>query len=198
MPNGQVEVYSNVTWINNVPPKPTPMELTPHGAQEVHDNGKTSEYRLKRRNDALKASSTSPSGENVPKRRREASIESVEFDLIPPVQYVTQVRIPVRAQPSAPKVSAPLASAGEPSESPDTLSDDTLTPTPAPAIRPTTRSTTVRDKPSEQVPTRHEILEAHRDLTPDSLVLLAKANAPEPYKPQSYKKAMANSYRKMD
>ena len=28
MPSGKVEVYSNVQWIINVPPKPSPMELT--------------------------------------------------------------------------------------------------------------------------------------------------------------------------
>ena len=26
--NGKVEIFFNVTWINNVSPKPTPMELT--------------------------------------------------------------------------------------------------------------------------------------------------------------------------
>ena len=105
---------------------------------------------------------------------------------------MTQIRIPVRTQPSAPR-----ALAGELSESPGTLSDDTLTPAFAPT-RPATRSTTVRDESSERVPTRYEILKAHRDLTPDSLALLTKANALEPYEPQSYKQVIANLYRKMN
>ena len=44
---------------------------------------------------------------------------------------------------------------------------------------------------------RHEVLRAHRDLTPDPLSLLAKANAPEPYEPQTYKEAMADEYMRM-
>ena len=200
MPSGKVEVYSNVTWIDNIPPKPSPMVLTPHGAAEVNSNEKTPAYRNKRRNDALDkelAPSTLVPGERASKRRRETSAEPADFAPVPPVQYMTQVRIPVRAQP-APRVSAPQVSAGEPSESPDTLSDDTLTSAPpTPVVKPTTRSMTVRDEPREPPPRRQEILEAHRDLTPDPLALLAKANAPEPYEPKSYKEAMADSYRKM-
>ena len=33
---------------------------------------------------------------------------------------------------------------------------------------------------------RHQVLGAHRDLTPEPPSLLAKANVPEPYEPQSY------------
>ena len=52
-------------------------------------------------------------------------------------------------------------------------------------------------QPIGQQPPRHEILQAHRDLSPDPLSLLAKANAPEPYEPLSYKEAMADEYIKM-
>ncbi|KAL9063309.1 MAG: hypothetical protein Q9161_009533 [Pseudevernia consocians] len=38
---------------------------------------------------------------------------------------------------------------------------------------------------------------AHRDLSPDPLSLLTKANALEPYEPQTYKEAMADDYMKM-
>ena len=196
MPSGKVEVYSNVTWINHVPPKPTPMGEIKEPSSKLGP-----ERANKRRNDALDQEmsttsdpSASASGGRTPKRRRETSAELADFGPAPPpVQYMTQVRIPVRAQP-APRPQAP---AEEP-ESPDTLSDDTLTP--APPAKPTTRSMTVRDEePSERMeaPSRNQILEAHRDLTPDPLALLAKANVPEPYEPRTYKEAMADSYRKM-
>ena len=91
-------------------------------------------------------------------------------------------------------------------ESPDTLSNNTLTPStvskdsahshPDIGTKPTTRSIT-NSQPSGQQPPRHEILQAYRDLTPDPLSLLAKANAPEPYEPQSYKEAMADEYMRM-
>ena len=130
-------------------------------------------------------------------------------------------------QPSAPPVpSPPRAASGESSglsdplteseseppdpprsflESSDTLSNDTLsnnTLTPStvsenPGTMPTTRSMSDRELSGKQQPMRHEILRAHRDLSPDPLSLLAKANAPEPYEPQTYKEAMADDYMKM-
>ena len=52
LPNGKVETFSNVTWINNVPPKLTPMELTPRGMRQTN-NVKLLEARTKRRSDAV-------------------------------------------------------------------------------------------------------------------------------------------------
>ena len=136
MPNGKVETYSNVHWINNVPPKPTPMELTPKGIDEV---GKTKlpDNRLKRRltaiheNFDLDLGPTLAPGEENSKKRCEASVE-------PPVSFLKCVYVPAPAPKAAaalgessapvPSVASSSAALGEltESESPDTLSNDTL------------------------------------------------------------------------
>lgn len=80
LPNSKVEVFSNVHWINNIPPKPSPMELTPSGVQQANNSG-LSETRNKRRIDAINnvetAPSTSSPGE-ISKRRREDSVEAAD------------------------------------------------------------------------------------------------------------------------
>ena len=199
LPNDKVETFSNVTWINNVPLKPISMKLTPREVQQGN-NVKLLEARSKRRSDAIDATqepaSTSVSGERASKMRREPSIETINFTAIPARgEYLTEIRISVRAQP-------PRAPSGESPKSPETLSNETLTPSTASedsasGEKPTTRSITVREPSKREPPRRHEILRAHRDLTPNSLALLAKANASESYKPQSYKEAIADTYRKM-
>ena len=103
LPNDKVETFSNVTWINNVPPKPISMGLTPRGVQQAN-NVKLLEARSKRRSDAIDATqepaSTSVSGERASKRRREPSVEAIDFTAIPARgEYLTEVRISVRAQP---------------------------------------------------------------------------------------------------
>ena len=230
IPNSKVEVFSNVQWINNVPPKPTPIELTPSGVQQAN-NENLSETRNKRRNNAIhdvdpKASTSSP-GESITKRRREDSVEATTVAK----QYVTTVRVPLATpktqavqKPTAPPaqpirvqpprgvrgdlpapapIPSPTTPLGEAPESPDTLSNNTLTPSTvskdlehSAAGKPTTRLIT-NNQPSGQQPPRHKILQNYRDLTPDPLSLLAKANAPEPYEPQSYKEAIADEYIKM-
>ena len=275
MPNGKVKVFSNVQWINNVPPKPSQMELTPSGVQQAN-NSSLSETRNKRRNDAIHSSdidptapSTSFPGESASKRRRENSVEAADSTVPVTKQYLTAVRIPLAAPPvpiapkqkpaapvqvpsaqptrvqprrgtrgdlpevpipAQPVPSTPRAASGEssglsdppteseseppdvpghrqpePLVSPDTLSNNTLTPSTVsknsvlknPVTMPTTRSMSDRQPSGQQQPLRHEVLRAHRDLSPDPLSLLAKANAPEPYEPQTYKEAMADEYMKM-
>ena len=58
------------------------MKLISHETQEVYSNVKTSKYRLKRRNNVLEVSSISFSKKNIFKKRREVSIESIDFNLI--------------------------------------------------------------------------------------------------------------------
>lgn len=112
MPSDKVEVFSNVHWNNNVPPKPSQMELTPSGVKQAN-NTSLPETRNKRRNDAIDnedstAPSTSFPGESVPKRRRENSVEAtdstVPVSAVPVAkQYLTAVRIPLAPQkPVAP------------------------------------------------------------------------------------------------
>ena len=204
--NGKVETFFNVTWINNASPKPTSMELTPRGMQQVN-NVKLLEVRSKRRSDAIDATqepaSIFVSGERAFKRRREPSVEATDFTAVSARrEYLTEVRIPVRAQPPTRRASAPRAPSGESPESPETLSNEALTPSTASedsasGEKPTTRSMTGRKPSKREPPRRHEILRAHLDLTPDPLALLAKANPSESYEPQSHKEAIANAYRKM-
>ena len=54
LPNGNVETISNVTWMNNVTPRSTTMELTPRGVRQAN-NVKLLEARSKRRSDAIDA-----------------------------------------------------------------------------------------------------------------------------------------------
>ena len=175
--NGKVETFFNITWINNVSPKPTTVELTPRGMQQVN-NVKLLEARSRRRSDAIDATPEPASifvlGERAFKRRREPS--------------------------------APRAPSGESPESPETLSEtlsnETLTPSTASedsasGQKPTTPSMIVREPSKREPPRRLGILRAHRDLTLDPLALLAKANRSESYEPQRYKEAIANAYRKM-
>ena len=115
MPSGKVEVYSNVHWINNVPPKTTPKEHTTYRVQQAN-NLDLPDTRNKRRSDAINAAqdseltydssapSTSLPGERASKRRRENSVEVAAESV--PKQYVTAVRIPVKSTPPAPVVPA--------------------------------------------------------------------------------------------
>ena len=212
------------------------MELTPFGVQQVNNTSLPETHNKRRINavnnitqDPNPTPSTSVPEERASKRRRETSIEAPDSTAIAK-QYLTKVRIPVAAPPAHTQLTRvptpPRTASGESSglsdpptdsgseplwppepTSPDTLSNNTLTPSTvsrnsaysahtAPGTKPTTRSIT--DKvPSRQQPLRHEILKAHRNPTLDPLSLLAKANAPEPYKPQSYKEAIADEYIKI-
>ena len=190
MSDGSVSVVSNVKWIDNVPPKPTPFALNNNAADT-----NTGAYRKKRRlNEEIQHSEhLPPSSPTVPGERRQrklaTAVEDEANDLL------NSIRVPRRT---------PLELAdSEPTEgaSPATISDDTLTatatPTPTPSLRPTTRSMTVRDPVAAPATRPSDVLRAHRDIAPDPLALLAKANPSEPYKPQTYKEAMADAYRKM-
>ena len=168
------------------------------------------ERRNKRRNKVIDAiqglSLISVSGEGVSKRRRETSIESVDFTSVSArKKYLTEVRISVRVSPptrtmptprAPPGESTPYALSGESSDetlTPSTASEDTIS-----GSKPTTRSMTVREPSERESPKRHEILRVYRDLTSDPLALLVKANASELYEPQIYKEVMADVYRKMN
>ena len=58
------------------------MKLISRETQEIYNNINISKYRLKRRNNALEVSSISSLEKNILKRRREASIELIDFNLI--------------------------------------------------------------------------------------------------------------------
>ncbi len=157
IPNGKVQVYSNINWIDNVPPKPTLMQINPKGVAEVN-NTKTPAYRGKRRNDTVDKATkelypvapTSAAGERKSKRVRHSSVEStVDFHSEPkkPTEFLSCVRIPVREPNPGPIPGERVPR--EESVSPDTLSNSTLadgSSTPTPAARPTTRSITTREE----------------------------------------------------
>ena len=175
--DGEVAVAANVNWIDNVPPKPTPFALSKDGATR-----KTGEYRNKRRlaedyhQDQLVPSSPTVPGEKHQKRHTTAAEDET-------TDFLGTIELPHKKGVQSADI-------------PDTLGDGTLTPL-TPTFRATTRSMTnaaLVPVPASRPP---PIMRAYKEFSPDPLTLLAKASSPEPYEPQTYKEAMADSYRKM-
>ena len=189
--NGTVHIFSNVKWIDNVPPKPSSMSL-----DNINNTIKIGPYREKRRlNAAIPPESECPSSPVVPgEKRQKRHVTTAEDEF-----FISLGSNPQVSNQLAPNRTLAPSNPVSNTQSPETLSDGTpasVSPEPI-TSRLTTRSMTVRDQvPAPAIPTS-DILLAHKDLSPDPLALLTKANPLEPYEPRSYKEAISDSYRKM-
>ena len=163
--NGEVAIVSNVKWIDNVPPKPTPFQL----GEDAADNTQPGELRKRRMLEAHPEQEPAVPGEK--RQKRQGTLDDDEITGF----------LNARNNPELNTRSNP---------------EHHICGNPEPEHRPTTRSmTTTRD----EIPAARasDILRSHRDISPDPLALLAKANASEPFEPRTYKEAMADAYHKM-
>ena len=194
LPNGEVAIVANVKWIDHVPPKPSPFQLDPGAA----DNVKTAAYRKRRREEEIIPHPEFPTPPTVPGEKRlkrvATAAEEEVINFLSTIEELTPAVIPITDSEPAEKES--------PSDDHDELYDVSAAPSPAPApvsapaspaARPMTRSMDIIDPALVKT----FDLNSFRDLTPDPLALLAKANPSKPYEPRTYKEAMADSYRKM-